>query len=1584
MAVMFAGSLAFAGSYTITFKDSGGTSDSSTKQTTVAGIVATNADSISAVTVNNVYQARQGRGIKLGTSKVAGELVLTLNTPVKATSLVVNAMRYKDGEATLKIQDKSDYTLTATADDYTYTYSEATEISTITLASVTLRNYLISLTVNYEDAAAPEPEPTTQDLYLKLSSDWAGWPAKYAVYYFNDTENGWSEFMTEVDGEDNTYTTTIPVGYSKVIFVRLDGEATEANWDNKWSQTGDEDIPEGKNHFTVTSGGTGSECGGVWAKYPVVPTYYVKGSFNNWGDGMEMTEGSYTFEDLAADTYEIKVVDDANNWYGFEVLDQTKSSANIYNAGGNIKFTLAEAGNVTVAYANSKITVTGTFVAPTTKFTVTVPEGTEKAYIAGNFNNWTPTEMTLKAGEEDVFELTVEGVESDTVAYKYLAGADWKFEEVIENNRSYNAADEVSAWKAVPTIYKYAKVKEAPVNWTGHYIIAWADLKPHSVISGKDFIADAATVAFTDGDTISIMEGNDFAVEIRFSEEAGKYTVKLPNGKYLAIPGENAMSEQDAAFAFTMGYDAVNKNGVQFGNGDLTVTTNRIMYQNNTNYRSYTNKLTTNNYNLPTLYRLVNEPFDCLDGPYGVLINGRDVVVAEALAGEEEYDAAGRKQYRAYLNLEKEDIIQIVNTSCGSAWLPAIEEGGMSAHFDADDEMAVIDTTGCFDLYIKMKSGDDKIYIGAGICADDTIRYTVRGKGGILGEDFEKAIDSKQDTLELALEAGKYELKVIVGADWKGFEQLTDTATGLKVGDQGNICFELNEAGAVSIVYNDSVFKLIGNFYVAPIKYYIAGSMTDWAEHMVELLPLEEKADSLGIAINLEADSLYAFKVVRVQGTDTAWYGMGGEGTMTYGNSTGWYVYKSENDQNQANVGLMTTKAAEYPFVVKVADDHMEVSVAIPVRYYAKYNVGEDWAWSMMTEKEGKWIADSVVYRGGGANVYFAEDNDHAWYFNESGEEAFKKLNAYEGLAVSDTVQFIFNPADTTLAVALLGKYIAPDPTVAVRGSMNDWGDEIPFVLSDDKTYASLTVENISADTYEFKFIINGEYRSNGYRFHRGFPGVAGISGNEDADMTFEADQDGEYTIQWYFANDSLAIIFPEYIEPAKEYYAKYAEEWAWKKLTEKEGLWLTDTIVYQGIGININDQAADENNMFYSNTVEEEGVRPIAGAEIDVNDTIYFSFNPADSVVTAIMVGKYVPQLPVVGFGANFNGWNWLENLFVPAEDNLSASFKITLGVTDTIEFKIVSDGNWLSLYGEGDSKYLIHRDWNHADHVNATGEVPNLAFNADAEGEYIFTWTYADSTLVVTFPAAPVDPTEHTYTVAGNLADAFGTAWDPTNAANDMVKQEDGTYKWEKAELTLAAGTVQFKVCEDHAWDVAYPASDYKLNIAEQGEYTITITFNLETKAVDAVATKTGDAEVTVNYYLVGSVKGWEAKAENIFTLNAEAGEEIEEYVIETTLAVGEGLKVVSSTGAWYPEGMGNEYVVDKNHAGATTIYFRPAYNEEWAAFGGYMYVVPTDPTALDEIMAAGKAVKIVRNGQILIIKGEKIFNAQGQLVK
>lgn len=468
------------------------------------------------------------------------------------------------------------------------------------------------------------------------------------------------------------------------------------------------------------------------------------------------------------------------------------------------------------------------------------------------------------------------------------------------------------------------------------------------------------------------------------------------------------------------------------------------------------------------------------------------------------------------------------------------------------------------------------------------------------------------------------------------------------------------------------------------------------------------------------------------------------------------------------------------------------------------------------------------------------------------------------------------------------------------------------------------------------------------------------------------------------------------------------------------------------------------------------------------------------------------------------------------------------------------------------------------------------------------------------------PAEIVAEDYTVAGDNLTLFGISWDPTNTANDMVLQEDGTYKWEKSEVTLASGNIKFKVVKDHSWDIAYPAEDYILNIAEDGEYTVTIIFNPAALGdkITANAQKTGEAVVVKNYLVVGQPmiangEDWNNDADvNLMTTDDGgltytlvvtgaqliANEEIDyrykivekgswteyfpntgddahlfvnqdgvytltyQYTVETKecvvmtqrtadlpeptltngyyiigkfagvedwtvaglteahrfilqneteegafyqltnvpLAVGDSFKVVqvyhdlivrtwpegSTEGAvidanhageaktiylsflttgqwycnvepniydgyylvgniggvetwtpvaanrfsvtdeegefllhytlaendrikvgyayngvitsWYPDGTGNEYTVDANHAGEKDIYFRPIYRAEWQEFGGHIWMGSNEPTAISNTAVDAKAEKILRNGMILIIKGDKTYNVMGQIVK
>jgi len=115
-----------------------------------------------------------------------------------------------------------------------------------------------------------------------------------------------------------------------------------------------------------------------------------------------------------------------------------------------------------------------------------------------------------------------------------------------------------------------------------------------------------------------------------------------------------------------------------------------------------------------------------------------------------------------------------------------------------------------------------------------------------------------------------------------------------------------------------------------------------------------------------------------------------------------------------------------------------------------------------------------------------------------------------------------------------------------------------------------------------------------------------------------------------------------------------------------------------------------------------------------------------------------------------------------------------------------------------------------------------------------------------------------QDSWTVAGSNAILNGTAsWAPSNTENDMTSTDDVNYILTVTGKTLEANTnYEYKVVKNHSWNEAYPSSNATLTVTETAVYTIDFTFNADTKAVNAVATKTGDAgEVTHTYSLAGS---------------------------------------------------------------------------------------------------------------------------------
>jgi len=149
--------------------------------------------------------------------------------------------------------------------------------------------------------------------------------------------------------------------------------------------------------------------------------------------------------------------------------------------------------------------------------------------------------------------------------------------------------------------------------------------------------------------------------------------------------------------------------------------------------------------------------------------------------------------------------------------------------------------------------------------------------------------------------------------------------------------------------------------------------------------------------------------------------------------------------------------------------------------------------------------------------------------------------------------------------------------------------------------------------------------------------------------------------------------------------------------------------------------------------------------------------------------------------------------------------------------------------------------------DVVLATETTTQLQGNGNGSYKFIgtagntYTFTFDLNKMTFKIEGEISAETETTYTVAGEPTELFGSYWDQTDTSNDMtLNEETGLYEWTAAGVELSAGTVQFKIVEDHDWGVNYPSSNYSASIANDGVYTVKITFDPETHEITFTATE------------------------------------------------------------------------------------------------------------------------------------------------
>ena len=658
----------------------------------------------------------------------------------------------------------------------------------------------------------------------------------------------------------------------------------------------------------------------------------------------------------------------------------------------------------------------------------------------------------------------------------------------------------------------------------------------------------------------------------------------------------------------------------------------------------------------------------------------------------------------------------------------------------------------------------------------------------------------------------------------------------------------------------------------------------------------------------------------------------------------------------------------------------------------SKALLGAEW-----NEKEGNEMAldkEDGLYKllcadvtlAAGTKYEFKIVTNHDWK-NESYPTANKELYVEKDGKYDVTITFNADTKDVAYVAefkggAVVEKHylIVGDAAIANGENWNNAADINLMKSADEGLTYTLVVENaeLAAETpYGYKVVEQGSWTEY-------FPNIGGDN------AYFSVEAAGVYTITYTYTvatSQCVAITsktgdIPGPIDPptpGDTYYMKNnwdGGEWTWKEMTQDGDIYKLENVVFGGTGVNYSTSMEDLDPAWVA-------LEDILGDEIAALDTVTFVLNPVKATVTATLIGKYVdpvtpptPEEFVTLYFVNVDEW---ENVYayVWNDDSEIGALAQWPGTQMTITEDSVGDYAVYSFTFNTKYTKVIFDNGN----GGAGNQTSDMIWNAATPYYYDGIW-YASLDDI-----NPAAETKFYISGSANLVGA-GSVWDPK-----AIKSLEDSYT-----LHLQPGVYLLKISldgTDATWKGFSDLSEITpgltlwdsnnviaFTLIQEGDVVVTY------KVVNEVVTFTVVGQfytIESGFYLISTSKDLpDLTAADMFAPNTGVDGE---YLLNTALTEGDRIAVVlvanNAIIYYYYDGE-NFYYVDANHAGATTIYFRPNGNEEWTETGGYFYVVPTSTTGIEETIAAGKAAKVLRNGQILILKGDKMYNVMGAVIR
>ena len=144
---------------------------------------------------------------------------------------------------------------------------------------------------------------------------------------------------------------------------------------------------------------------------------------------------------------------------------------------------------------------------------------------------------------------------------------------------------------------------------------------------------------------------------------------------------------------------------------------------------------------------------------YGIIVNGKDVYIGEYTDAFE-----GFTQYLVHAYIHNGDYCQLYDSGTKAAWANTLNAASVSA-FKRQNDRYVCSADGCYDFYIKLKFGQDELYIGPGSNCDSQPENPDTPSDPT--EDFAMAVpDECEDVMLQAFYWNSYTDQTYGGTKW--------------------------------------------------------------------------------------------------------------------------------------------------------------------------------------------------------------------------------------------------------------------------------------------------------------------------------------------------------------------------------------------------------------------------------------------------------------------------------------------------------------------------------------------------------------------------------------------------------------------------------------------------------------------------------------------------------------------------------------------------------------------------------------------------------------------------------------------------